>query len=74
MTAERVWEVLIPQINDIQSTLMTAASIALYNPEVYPLIFVADDQSKKNMEQMIDDMAEEDDSMSRIVVRIYKDN
>lgn len=74
MSAERVWEVLIPQVSTLQDTIYTAASIAAYNPEVYPLIFASDDETKRKIESFVDDMVEEDDSMARITVRVYRDN
>lgn len=70
----RVWEVVVPYMNDMNKTLEAAISIAMFNPEVYPVILAESDSDKKQVEEFLEEAAEQSDEAARVCVRIHRDN
>lgn len=74
MSAGRVWEVTVPNLGETSDTLHAAAAIAMFNPEVIPVILAEDEANLKALQDTISSAAEESEYFARIHTRIHRDN
>jgi len=74
ISAAHVKEVTVPSLDDASESLHVAVGIAQLNPEVYPVLHVANENDRLKLQEALDEVSDGENAASHVIVRIYRDS